>query len=197
MLVPAGLFRAAQAPGCRDQSARLGPPLKDRARVHLHAYTAETSPKSCSSDRHGTPQRPAKADWLNSGSPNPLRCSRATALSCASFPPWSPSPEAPCSTPLRWRGASVPPNTRHSCAACKVFQRQELLAARIAAAPGPWIVALRCRGRNRLAACATRAAGRGPLQAKQVVQTRRIARRLRLFQGARTGLLKQTYIVPR
>ena len=64
---------------------------------------------------------------------------------------------------------AAPQARRISAAEHSAFLRslQSLSAARTAgrahpAAPGPWIVARRCRGRNRLAACATRAAGRGP-----------------------------------
>ena len=137
MLVPTGLFRASQRLDVEINLLASARPLKDRARVHLHAYTAETvaevvligRPGSLASARARVLGQkrscaPAKADWLNSASPNPWRCFRPTALSCASFPRWSPSPEAPCSTSLRRRAASVPPNTPHSCVACKVFQRK-------------------------------------------------------------------------
>jgi len=42
MLVPAGLFRAGKRLDVEIDLLRSARPLKDRARVHLHAYTAET-----------------------------------------------------------------------------------------------------------------------------------------------------------
>jgi selenocysteine-specific elongation factor len=42
MLVPAGLFRAGKRLDVEINLLRSARPLKDRARVHLHAYTAET-----------------------------------------------------------------------------------------------------------------------------------------------------------
>jgi len=42
MLTPAGLFRAGQRLDVEINLLRSARPLKDRARVHLHAYTAET-----------------------------------------------------------------------------------------------------------------------------------------------------------
>ena len=47
MLAPAGLFRAGKRLDVEINLLHSARPLKDRARVHLHAYTAETIAEDC------------------------------------------------------------------------------------------------------------------------------------------------------
>ena len=94
MLVPAGLFRAGKRLDVEISLLPSARPLKDRARVHLHAYTAETiaevvliGHKELLPGESGLAQlRLAEAVALLPG----------TASSCGSFLRSSPSQEARC-----------------------------------------------------------------------------------------------------
>ena len=183
MLVPAGLFRAGQRLDVEINLLASARPLKDRARVHLHAYTAETvaevvligqSPRqargyACRAERSCARRKRA-------GSTAPRRTGGA-----ASVRPLHPAPVFPGGhhrrrLRARRRSAGAP----HQCRRTRGIPAQpaKSFSARTAgrthpAAPGPWIVARRCRGRNRLAARAARAAGRGPRRSQTSRPTRR------------------------
>ena len=171
-------------------------PLKDRARVHLHAYTAETIAEVVLIGQQGT-SVPAKAVWLNCGSPSGRAASRGPLHPAAVFSGGHHRRRLRA----RRRSAGAPHQRRRALGilahACKVFRakncsppasrgarRAELSLADAVAETG-WLAA-------QLAPVVA-----ALVQAKQIVQIGETARRLRFLPERAHRAAEPAYIVPR
>jgi selenocysteine-specific elongation factor len=189
MLVPAALFRAGKRLDVEINLLRSARPLKDRARVHLHAYTAETIAEVVLIGRKEL--RPGETGLAQLRLADPVALLPSDRFILRQF--------SPVVTIAGGVVLDAAPQARRISAAdhaaflrrLQSTSREELLAARIA----------RCQARGLLLSDAIAETGwpsaqlapvvAALLQAKQVVQIGELLVASDSFQGARTALLNR------
>jgi selenocysteine-specific elongation factor len=204
MLVPAGLFRAGKRLDVEINLLRSARPLKDRARVHLHAYTAETIAEVVLIGQAGAPTTHA---FTRSGAERELRPGETGLAQLRLSDPVALLPSdrfilrqfSPVVTIAGGVVLDAAPQARRISAADHAAflrrlqspSREELLAARIARRQARGLLLS-----DAVAETGWLAAQLAPLvaamvQTKQVVHIGELLVASECFQGARTLLLNR------
>ena len=189
MLAPAGLFRAGKRLDVEINLLRSARPLKDRARVHLHAYTAETIAEVVLIGRKEL--RPGETGLAQLRLADPVALLPSDRFILRQF--------SPVVTIAGGVVLDAAPQARRISAADHAAflrrlqspSREELLAARIARRQARGLLLSDAVAETGWLAAQLAPVVAALLQAKQVVQIGELLVASESFQGARTALLNR------